>query len=140
MNSLGKITVKGATWVSGHSLNCIFACLKYHKRNIIIWIVIIFWEYFPLIENFTCSKLDTNKLKKLHVQSTQTLKMNNPCFLKKMFFFLPNVHHSFWKLERILTLKIKREKGFELINTIFITHLVQKCFWPWKLWILKMWF
>jgi hypothetical protein len=26
-------------------------------------------------------------------------------------------------LERILTLKIKREKGFELINTIFITHL-----------------
>jgi hypothetical protein len=29
---------------------------------------------------------------------------------KKTFLFLPNVHHSFWKLEKILTLMIKKAK------------------------------
>jgi hypothetical protein len=33
------------------------------------------------------------------------------------------VHHSFWKLKRILTLIIKRAKGLELMKIIFITHL-----------------
>jgi len=37
--------------------------------------------------------------------------------------FLPNVHHFFWKLERILTLMIKKEKGLELMKMIFIIHL-----------------
>jgi hypothetical protein len=33
------------------------------------------------------------------------------------------VHHSFLKLERILTLMIRREKRLELMKIIFITHL-----------------
>jgi len=37
-------------------------------------------EYFPLIAKFTCSKFYTTQKKKLHVQNTQTLKMNNPFF------------------------------------------------------------
>ncbi len=58
----------------------------------------------------------------LHVQSIQTLKMDNPYFFQTSFF-LSNVHHSFWKLERILTLMIRKPKGFELMKIIFITHL-----------------
>jgi hypothetical protein len=46
----------------------------------------------------------------LHVQSIQTLKINS-------LFFLPNVHYSFWKLERILTLKKKGKRIW--INEIF---------------------
>jgi len=48
----------------------------------------------------------------LHVQIIQTSSVDNLCF------FLPNVHHSFWKL-MILTLIIKREKGLELMKFIF---------------------
>jgi hypothetical protein len=33
------------------------------------------------------------------------------------------VLNSFWKLERILILMIRREKGLELMKIIFITHL-----------------
>jgi hypothetical protein len=41
----------------------------------------------------------------------------------KHFFSLPNVHDSFWKLERILTLIIKKENGLELMKIVYITHL-----------------
>jgi len=54
-------------------------------------------------------------------------------FLKHLFF-LPNVHLSFWKLERILPLMIRRAKGLQFMKIVFVTnltHLVQKCFWPW---------
>jgi hypothetical protein len=34
----------------------------------------------------------------------------------KHLFFIPNVHHSFLKLENILTLMIRREKGLELMK------------------------
>jgi len=40
-----------------------------------------------------------------------------------MFFFLPNVHHSFLKLKRIVTLMIRKAKGLELMKIVFITHL-----------------
>jgi hypothetical protein len=33
------------------------------------------------------------------------------------------VHHSFLKLERILTLMIRREKTLEMMKIIFVTHL-----------------
>jgi hypothetical protein len=33
------------------------------------------------------------------------------------------VHHSFKKLERILTLMIRKAKGLELMNIIFTTNL-----------------
>jgi len=41
----------------------------------------------------------------------------------KCHFFLPNLHHSFRKLEKILKLMIRRAKGLELMKTIFITDL-----------------
>jgi len=43
----------------------------------------------------------------LHVQSTQTLKVDNPCVFSNIFFF---------KLERILKLIIIKAKGFELMK------------------------
>jgi len=55
--------------------------------------------------------------KKLHVQNIQGLKMDNFYFFQILFFFLPNVHHSFWKSEKILTLIL------ELLKIIFITDL-----------------
>ncbi len=57
----------------------------------------------------------------LHVQSTQTLRMDNPCFFYTSLF-LTNVHHFFLKLESILILMIIREKKFELM-IFLITHL-----------------
>jgi len=41
----------------------------------------------------------------------------------KCHFFLPNVHHSFFKLEKILTLMTRREKGIKLMIIYFITNL-----------------
>jgi len=58
----------------------------------------------------------------LHVESTQTLRPDSPYFIK-MFFFLPNVHHSFLKLKRILTFMIKKAQGLELMKIVFITNL-----------------
>ncbi len=61
----------------------------------------------------------------------------------KHFFFLPNVHRSFLKLERILTLMSRRGKKFELMIFIFILnqfeHIWFKHVFDMKLWILKMW-
>ncbi len=51
----------------------------------------------------------------LHVQSTQISKVDNTSFFQTSYFF--------WKLERILTLMIKKEKGLELMKMIFIIHL-----------------
>jgi hypothetical protein len=58
----------------------------------------------------------------LHVENIQTLKVDNFYFIQ-MFFFLPNVHHSFFKLERILTFIIKNAQGFEVMKIVFITNL-----------------
>jgi hypothetical protein len=58
----------------------------------------------------------------LHVQGTQTSRMDNPCFFQ-MSFILPKMHHSFGKLKRILTLMIRKTKGLELMKIILITHL-----------------
>ncbi len=90
--------------------------MKDHKGTIIVWIVIKNLEYFSLIVKFTCSKWHKSKMF-LHVQSTQTLKVDNLYFFK-CFFFL-HVPHSFWKMERFLTLMIKRAKGLELMKMIF---------------------
>jgi len=60
----------------------------------------------------------------LHVQSTQTSKVDNPCVFSNIFFL---------KLEKILTLIIIKAKGFELMKKksqhIWI-HLVQNVFDP----------
>ncbi len=101
-------------------LNCIFVCLKNHKGYIIIWIIIIFFEYFPLIAKFKCSKLDTWQMF-LHVQIIQTWRVDSPYFFQ-MFFFLQTVHHSLWKL-KILTLMTIKEKGLEPMKIVYITNL-----------------
>jgi len=51
----------------------------------------------------------------LHVQSIQTLRMNN-LYVFQTSFFLSNVHQFFRNLERILTLTIKKAKGLELMQ------------------------
>ncbi len=51
----------------------------------------------------------------LHVQSIQTLRMNN-LYVFQTSFFLSNVHQFFQNLERILTLMIRKAKGLELMQ------------------------
>jgi hypothetical protein len=58
----------------------------------------------------------------LHVQSTQTLMVDNRCFFQKKKI-LPNVHPFFLLLKRILTLMIRKAKGLELMNFFFIIDL-----------------
>jgi hypothetical protein len=72
-------------------------------------------------------------LQSLHAQSLIEIKNVFACWKHSNFkneqaffkcpFFLPNVHHSFWKLEKILTLMIRRAKGFKLMNYFFMTDL-----------------
>jgi len=93
-------------------------------------------------------------LESLYAQSLTQIKKN--CMFKplkltewivliffKHFFFLPNVHRSFLKLERILTLMSRRGKKIELMIFIFILnqfeHIWFKHVFDMKLWILKMW-
>ncbi len=58
----------------------------------------------------------------LQAQITQTWRVDGHYFFQT-FFFLPNVHHSLWKLERILTLMIIKEKRFEPMKIVYITNL-----------------
>jgi len=62
----------------------------------------MFLKYFPLITKFTSLKLGTIYLF-LHIQSTQTLKVDNLCFFWS--FFLPNVQFLL-KIGEDLTLMI----------------------------------
>jgi len=58
--------------------------------------------------------------------------MHNGFFFFQTYFFLSSVHHSFSKLERILTLIIFFKKHFKLLNFILKriwTYLFQICFW-----------
>jgi len=82
----GKNIVKGATKMSGPSLK-LFICLKYHKWSIIVYIVIIFWEYFSIIAKFTCSKFDTNKKCFCMFKSFKPQKWIVSVFFKCVFFY-----------------------------------------------------
>ncbi len=103
--------------------NYFFVCLKDHKGSTIVWIVINVFGIFSIDCKAYVLKAWHKSKMFLHVQNTQTLRVGLFLVFFKHPFFLPNVHHSFWKLERILTLMIRREKGFELIKNVFITHL-----------------
>ncbi len=98
-------------WQMKHnSLDChylfriffIIAKFTSSKLNIYIYIYIIIFIFFA------CSKHSNLK--------------NGQCFFSNVLF-LPNVHHFFWKLTRILTLMIRRAKGFELVKIIFMIDL-----------------
>jgi len=106
-----------------HFLKLHFVCLKNHKGCIMAWIIIIFLEYFSLIAKFICLKLDTYQ-KCFCMFKSFKLGGWTIFIFSKRFFFLPNVHHSFWKLERILTLMIIIfKKGLELMIFFYITNL-----------------
>ncbi len=75
-------------------------------------------EYFPLIAKFTCSKLDTNQKYFCMFKALKPQEWTIFVFFQ-ISFFIPNVHHSFWKSERILTLMIIKAKGYELMNYFF---------------------
>jgi len=87
-------------------LNYTFVCLKDHKGSIIVWIVIIVFGIFSINHKVYMFKAWHESKMFFHVQSTQTCRMDNLYFFKHLFF-LSNVHHSFWKLKRILSSMIK---------------------------------
>ncbi len=121
---LDKNIVKGITQVKGHSLRLLFCMfeisqVKYNSLDCHNVFGIFFLnckvymkdQSLTQIKNvFECSK---------HWNFESGLSF----FFLKHHFFLPNVHHFFWKLEKILTLMIKIAKGFELMKNIFITDL-----------------
>jgi hypothetical protein len=78
----------------------------------------LFLEYFPLITKFTCSTLDTNQKCFCMLKTLAPWKWTILVFFQTSFS-LPNVHHSFFKLERILKLTIKNARGLELINCFY---------------------
>ncbi len=90
-------------------LNCIFVCLKNHKGSIIVWIVIIIFGIFFIV----CIHAQ-NLGGGLHVQNTQILKVDNPYFFRTSFFSIKCTPFLL-KIKKIVTLMIRREKGFELM-------------------------
>ncbi len=103
--------------MKGHPL------LKDQKRSIIVRIVIIVFGFFFINCKVYMSKLDTNQKKIYMFKAFKSQEWTFLVFLT-CFFNLPNVHHSFWKLEKILTLMIRKTKGLELMKFVFITHLI----------------
>jgi hypothetical protein len=98
----GKHTIKGATQVNGHSLKMFFCMFeisqrKYnnldcHKK---------FLEYFSLIENFTCSKFQTNQkcfcIFKIQTSRMEKIKIKNQTsfFFTKCAPFLQKIGDDF---------------------------------------------
>jgi hypothetical protein len=79
-------------------------------------------EYFPLIailyfENLTQIYIYIY----IYIACSKHSRVDNPYFFQMSFFPTKFPPFFFIKLERILTLMIKREKGIELMKIIFIT-------------------
>ncbi len=117
-----KTQDKGTTQVSGHFFKLHFCAFEKSQAK---------YNSFDChnvfgIFSINCKVYMLNVWHKLKmvfiVQSIQTLRVVSHCFLQ-MSFFLPNVHCSFKKMERVLTLMIRREKGFEVMIFFLITHL-----------------
>jgi hypothetical protein len=83
---ISKITIKGATPVSEHSLKLHFCMLENHKWSIIVWIVIIFLGIFFINCKVYILKVWHNSKMFSHVQSTQTSRVDNACFFQMSFF------------------------------------------------------
>jgi len=119
---LGKNIVKGATQVRGHSFKlhfCMFEISQVKHNSLNCHNELL--ECFQLIIKFTCQNLTQINFFFMF----KTLKPWEWIILGffQTSFFLPNVYHSFWKLERILTLMIRRTKGFELMIFFIIINL-----------------
>ncbi len=70
-----------------HSLKLHFFMLERSQRKHNSLDCHKFFKYFPLIKKIMCSKIDKNQKKKLHIQSTQTLRMRVLVFFKHFYFF-----------------------------------------------------
>ncbi len=105
--------------MSWHSLKLQFYMFE-HKGNMIVWIAIKVCVIFSINCKVYMLKVLHKSKMFLHVQNIQTSKMYCLFFFKPLFF-LRNVHHCFWKLERTLTLMTK---GLELMKIIFIIDLI----------------
>ncbi len=117
-----KMTIKGTTQVNEQSLKLHFFMFersqgKHNSLNCHNFLGIFFinCKVYML-------KVWHKSKKFLYIQNIQTSRVDNPCFFQTSFF-LPNVHHSFWELKRILTLIIRRAKKIESMTIVFITHL-----------------
>jgi hypothetical protein len=73
-------------------LNYILICLKDHKWNILLWIIIFLGKYFSLIEKFTCSKLDRNKKCFCIFKALKPWKCTILVFFKCPFLFIKCAH------------------------------------------------
>ncbi len=89
---------------------------KFHKDHVINSQSIMHHTYLNINLDYECSYNNQNR-------SSLMLREWTVLVFFKCSFFIPNVHHSFWKLKRILTLIIRMVKGFELMNCFFTTHL-----------------
>jgi len=107
-----------STLVNGHSLKLHFCMFKRSERKHNSFFLSMFVGIFSINCKVYMLKVKHKSNFVLHVQNTQTSRMDSFCFFQT-FFFKPNVHHSFWKLERILTLMIRRAKGLELMNFFY---------------------
>ncbi len=118
----GKNIIKGATQESGHSIKLHFWMPKRSQvKDNVLDCQNLFEIFFIKCKDYMLKAWYKSKMF-LHVQNIQTSRIDN-LYFSNVFFLLPNVHHSFLKLERILTLMIRREKRFELMKMIFITDL-----------------
>ncbi len=135
----GKNTIIGATQVNGHFFNYIFVCLKNHKGRIIVWIILIFWGIFSINCKFYMFKTWHISKMFLHVQNTQTLKLDNPYFIETSFFptkcapFLLKIGDDFnsdnYKGKRTWTNQKKNYNQFEHIWFKHVFHLENYGFW-----------
>jgi len=83
---LGKITIKGAIQVSGHSLKLHFYMFERSQAKNNNLDCHNFLEYILLIANFTCSKLDTNQKCFCMFKAFKPRKWIVPIFFKRPFF------------------------------------------------------
>jgi hypothetical protein len=82
---VGKNKIKGTTQVNGHFLKLHFLMFERSQVKHNSLDCHDFLEYLSSITKLTCSKFNTNQTF-LHVQSTQTLRVDSPCFCQMSFF------------------------------------------------------
>jgi len=58
----------------------------------------------------------------LHVESTQTLRVDNPCFFQMTFFY--QMCTILLKIGEDFNIDDYKEKGLELMNFFFTTHFI----------------
>jgi hypothetical protein len=91
---------------------------KIKKGSIVVWIVNLSGNMVPLLVNFQYSKFDANKKCFCMFKTSKYVECTTFFFQT----FLSNVHHSFLKLKRILTLMIKGTK-INKIDEFFLQHI-----------------